>query len=96
MAVQDVSSKTPSLDGHTQQNNYTTWLRALVCAYLPVRVPVRCGGPVLPTAALVPSISGASRAHTDLPLLGLACAANAVPSCLSPWTPCDNTVATKD
>ena len=42
MAALDVSSQTPRSTGIRHKNNYTAWLRALVCAYLPVRVPVRC------------------------------------------------------
>ena len=66
-----------------------------MCAYLPVRVPVRCGGPVLPTAALVP-LPPVPPARTPTCPCWSRSAANAVPSCLSPWTPCDNTVATKE
>ena len=49
-----MSSQTPYSTGIRNKNNYTTWHGALVCAYLSVRVPARCGGPVLPTAALAP------------------------------------------
>ena len=97
MAVLDVSSQTPRSTDIRNKNNYTTWLRALVCAYLPVRVPVRCGGPVLPTAALVPlsPVPPLPRAHGPA-IAGSRIASNAVPSCLSPWTPCDNRVAAKE
>ena len=83
-----MSSQTPRSTDIRNKNNYTKWSGALVCAYLPV--DLFCPQP--PWYLYLPCLP---RAHGPA-LAGSRSAANAVPSCLSPWTPCDNTVATKE
>ena len=88
--------QTPRSTGIRYKYNYTTWLRALVCG--------------VPACARACAVWWTCFAHSRLRTFYLPClprahrpahagsriAAKAVPSGLSPWSPWENTIATKE